>query len=127
MAGLDGQDMTIADGPDPEALALRVDLLIATVNSFAFNYVRRGLFDRHKLIVASLLAFQRSIKYGTLDPVLFQHMLGSVKLAASATDGARVPDMLADWLHDDIYAGKNHPFLLFSLRTIPSSFSLCLP
>lgn len=36
----------------------RVELLMKVITIFTFNYTRRGLFDKHKLIVASLLCLR---------------------------------------------------------------------
>ena len=41
----------------PEALDLRLQSLLDTCTYTVFNYTRRGLFDRDKLIVLSLLTF----------------------------------------------------------------------
>ena len=41
----------------PEALELRLQSLLDTCTYTVFNYTRRGLFDRDKLIVLSLLTF----------------------------------------------------------------------
>eukprot|EP00916_Digyalum_oweni_P005776 GHVL01010034.1.p1 GENE.GHVL01010034.1~~GHVL01010034.1.p1 ORF type:complete len:2742 (+),score=421.27 GHVL01010034.1:35-8227(+) len=40
----------------------RVELLSCTITSFVFNYCRRGLFDRHKLIAAAMLCIRILIR-----------------------------------------------------------------
>jgi len=45
----------------------RVDLLSGIVTVFVWKYMARGLFDAHKLIVASMLAFRILVRQKTLD------------------------------------------------------------
>jgi dynein heavy chain len=44
----------------------RVDLLAGTITYFCWNYIARGLFSSHKLIVASMLAFRILVRNKTL-------------------------------------------------------------
>lgn len=46
----------------------RVEELVNSITDFSFNYVRRGLFERHKLIFSTLLAFRILIKSNKLVP-----------------------------------------------------------
>lgn len=46
----------------------RVDDLVGAITEFAFNYVRRGLFERHKLIFSTLMTLRIFIKAGKLNP-----------------------------------------------------------
>ena len=53
----------------PENLRLqRVQDLVTAVTEFSFFYVRRGLFERHKLIFATLLTFRILLKEGKIVP-----------------------------------------------------------
>ena len=51
----------------PRALKARVDELIESVTYQAFNYVRRGTFERHKLIIATMLCFRINIRKGLVQ------------------------------------------------------------
>ena len=44
--------------PTPEQLEIRLKNLLDTCTYVVYNYTRRGLFDRDKLIVLTLLTFQ---------------------------------------------------------------------
>ena len=44
--------------PTPQQLEIRLKNLLDTCTYVVFNYTRRGLFDRDKLIVLTLLTFQ---------------------------------------------------------------------
>ena len=44
--------------PTPQQLEIRLKNLLDTCTYTVFNYTRRGLFDRDKLIVLTLLTFQ---------------------------------------------------------------------
>jgi dynein heavy chain len=48
----------------PRTLKARVDELIESITYQAFNYVRRGTFERHKLIIATMLCFRINIRKG---------------------------------------------------------------
>jgi dynein heavy chain len=52
----------------PRTLLARVDSLTESITYEAFNYVRRGTFERHKLIVATMLTFRINIRKGLIDP-----------------------------------------------------------
>jgi dynein heavy chain len=52
----------------PRTLAIRVDKLTDSITYEAFNYVRRGTFERHKLIIATMLTFRINIRKGLIDP-----------------------------------------------------------
>lgn len=51
----------------PKTLALRVESLTDEITYQGFNYTRRGTFERHKLLLASLLCFRIQIRKGLLD------------------------------------------------------------
>ena len=42
----------------PEELKERITQLIDSISQVAFHFTRRGLLERHKLIVASMLTFR---------------------------------------------------------------------
>lgn len=52
----------------PRTLAARVDMLLESITYESFNYVRRGTFERHKLIIATMLTFRVNIRKGLIEP-----------------------------------------------------------
>lgn len=42
----------------PRTLNKRVEALIESITVESFNYVRRGLFEKHKLLVATMLCLR---------------------------------------------------------------------
>jgi dynein heavy chain len=50
----------------PRTLKLRVDELINSITYEGFNYVRRGTFERHKLIIATMICFRINIRKGLI-------------------------------------------------------------
>jgi len=51
----------------PKTLGIRVDALTDEITYQGFNYTRRGTFERHKLLLATLLTFRIQIRKGLLD------------------------------------------------------------
>ena len=69
-----------------------------------FAYVARGLFERHKLILATQLCFQILARAGELDAPSFQFLLRGPTLAAGAETGAQPPpNPLKEWLSDSAW------------------------
>ncbi len=69
-----------------------------------FAYVARGLFERHKLILATQLCFQILARAGELDAPSFQFLLRGPALAAGAETGAPPPpNPLKEWLSDSAW------------------------
>ena len=54
--------------PTPEQLEIRLKNLLDTCTYVVYNYTRRGLFDRDKLIVLTLLTFQILLTVRALLP-----------------------------------------------------------
>jgi len=52
----------------PRTLAARVDALTESITYEAYNYVRRGTFERHKLIIATMLTFRINMRRQLIDP-----------------------------------------------------------
>ena len=46
----------------PRTLGVRVGELIESITYQGFNYIRRGTFERHKLIIATMLCFKINIR-----------------------------------------------------------------
>ena len=59
------EEEEVSGVPTPEQLEVRLTNLLETCTYVVFNYTRRGLFDRDKLIVLTLLTFQIMLKVGT--------------------------------------------------------------
>jgi len=53
-------------GMSPGTLRKRVEALTESITYQAFNYTRRGTFDRHKLLIATLLCLRIMIRKGLL-------------------------------------------------------------
>lgn len=56
----------------PEQLEARITALLDTCTYTVYNYTRRGLFDRDKLIALTLLTFQILLRSGGIDPVEYE-------------------------------------------------------
>lgn len=52
----------------PRSLKKRVADLTESITFQSFTYTRRGLFEKHKLIVATMLCFRILVKSGAVDP-----------------------------------------------------------
>jgi len=65
----------------PRSLKKRVDDLIDSLTYTGFQSTRRGLFERHKLIVATLLTFRVLLRSGELKDDEVNHLIvGKVDL-----------------------------------------------
>jgi dynein heavy chain len=80
----------------PRSLRKRVDVLTEIITNFGFNYVRRGLFEKHKLIVSSMLCLRIQERLGRLKREQVVHLyLGKI----SALPGER-PESLKSVLNE---------------------------
>ena len=52
-----------------EELAERCGVLLGSISSVVFNYIRRGLFDKDKLMVATLLTLRIQVAAGEVSPL----------------------------------------------------------
>jgi len=86
--------------PTPEELQARLVNLLATCTSTVYDYTRRGLFDKDKLTVASLLAFQIMRNEGTVDEEEYMCLVNNKKAAAP---GQPSPE-LSDWISEPQWA-----------------------
>lgn len=50
----------------PRSLQKRVNNLIDSITITSFNYTRRGLLEKHKLIVTTMLTLRIMLKKGVL-------------------------------------------------------------
>jgi len=75
----------------------RVELLIETTCYTSFSYVAQGLFERHKLIVATQLCMQILRGRGELQHVKFDFLLRGPKVVG-------VDNPIAEWVADGVWA-----------------------
>lgn len=66
----------------PEQLEARIVSLLDTCTYTVYNYTRRGLFDRDKLIVLTLLTFQILLRRGSIDAVEYEALCKGARSAA---------------------------------------------
>ena len=83
----------------PRSLDKRVTKLIDVVTKFAFNTIRRGLFERHKLIVAAMLCFRILIRNGKLALNEVNHLI----VPQPPTQKSPMPDQFKSFLTDQIW------------------------
>eukprot|EP00891_Asterochloris_glomerata_P002883 jgi/Astpho2/2883/Aster-01037 len=102
-----GMDLTPGSKDEskvPEALRLnqeveveqRVQLLIGTTTLTVFNYIAQGLFERHKLIMATQLCMAILRKNGELQQQKFDFLLRGVKVMG-------VENPLKEWVSDSVW------------------------
>ena len=81
-----------------EELATRCKNLKESITLTVFNYIRRGLFEKDKLTVATLLTFKILINDGKMDPSEVSYLLQS---KTSVDPGNMGP--LQEWLSESIW------------------------
>ncbi len=74
----------------------RVALLVETTCFVLFSYVAQGLFERHKLIVATQLCMQILRSRGELHYAKFEHLLRGPRTMG-------VDNPLHDWVSDSVW------------------------
>jgi dynein heavy chain, axonemal len=84
----------------PRSLSKRVGGLIESITLTSFLYTRRGLFERHKIIVSSMLCFRILLKDGKLDPDEVSHLI----LGKTDLNPPPMPDVLKNFLTEPIWA-----------------------
>jgi len=83
----------------PRTLAKRVDQIIDSLTLTSFKYCRRGLFEKHKIIVSTMLALRILIRQGKLDEAEVNHLiLGKTDAKAPPT-----PDVLKNFLSEVVW------------------------
>lgn len=80
----------------PEALEKRLQDLIDCTTYTVFSYTRRGLFDRDKLIVLSLLTFTILLRQGKIDQADYQALCKGAK----SPNPPPITDDLSRWMND---------------------------
>merc|ERR1719169_86490 len=90
-------------------LKKRVELLSGIVTLFVWKYMARGLFDAHKLIVASMLAFRILVRNKTLDG----GEVNTMYLCPPDPTPPPMPENCKSWITDQQWA------MLKTLESIP--------
>ncbi|KIY98975.1 dynein heavy chain, partial [Monoraphidium neglectum] len=104
-------EATIAEGAEdgseetdyamsPEELEKRMASLLQTCTYTVFNYTRRGLFDRDKLIVLTLLTFNIGLRNGTIDAAEYEALCKG----ARSTSPPPITDELSRWMTEGQWA-----------------------
>jgi len=84
----------------PRALKSRVNELIDSLTFTGFQYTRRGLFDRHKIIVAGMLTMRILLRNEELKVEEVDHLIiGRVDPMPPP-----MPDVLKSFLNDQIWS-----------------------
>lgn len=85
---------------NPITFKKRVEDLTKILTYTAYQYMRRGLFERHKLIVATMLTFRILLRSGELKPLeVEQLILGKVE-----PNPPPIPEPLKNFVNDLIWA-----------------------
>mmetsp|Transcript_24255 Transcript_24255/g.21366 ORF Transcript_24255/g.21366 Transcript_24255/m.21366 type:complete len:743 (+) Transcript_24255:3415-5643(+) len=97
--GQEGEE-ELAPSLSPRSLKKRVDLLTKTITEFGFNYVRRGLFEKHKLIVSTMLTLRIQVRLGRLNTDEVNHLF----LGRLHPQPGQQPDVLKSFINDQIWS-----------------------
>lgn len=84
----------------PDQLEARIICLLDTCTYTVFNYTRRGLFDRDKLIVLTLLTFQILLRGGKVDPLEYEPLCKGARSPAPPL----ITDDLSRWMTEGQWA-----------------------
>lgn len=82
--------------PTEEEMKKRLNALLETTTYTVFNYTRRGLFDKDKLIVSTLLTFSILLKDGRLNAAEYNGLINGVRAAKPSP----MSDDLAYWMSE---------------------------
>ncbi len=74
----------------PRTLKGRVERLVDSITFQAFNFTRRGLFERHKLLVATMLCLRVLVRKGICNQDEVNHLIQK----RVALDPPQQPDSL---------------------------------
>lgn len=84
----------------PRTFSARVNSLIESLTYNAYQYTRRGLFERHKLIIATMLTFRILLKDERLNPDEVEHLIiGKVELNPHP-----MPEALKSFINDAVWS-----------------------
>eukprot|EP00878_Enallax_costatus_P012531 GHUV01013087.1.p1 GENE.GHUV01013087.1~~GHUV01013087.1.p1 ORF type:complete len:2750 (+),score=1040.15 GHUV01013087.1:633-8882(+) len=98
----------------PDQLEVRIGNLLDTCTFTVFNYTRRGLFDRDKLIVLTLLTFQIMLREGKIDAAEYDALCKGARSPAPPP----ITDDLSRWMNEGQWAAVD------ALAAVPGFGSL---
>jgi dynein heavy chain len=78
----------------PRTLAKRVDMIKDSITFEGFSYTRRGTFEAHKLVLATMLTLRINIRKQMIDPTEVEALVKK----EVAPDPPAMPDNLAKFL-----------------------------
>lgn len=93
----------------PDQLDVRIATLLETCTYTVYNYTRRGLFDRDKLIVLTLLTFQILLRSGKVDAAEYDALCRGARSAAPPP----ITDDLSRWMSEGQWSAVD------ALTTVP--------
>jgi len=73
----------------PRSLNKRVIELTDSITFQAYNFTRRGLFEKHKLIVATMLCLRIMLSRGELDPEEVEHFIAGKQEFSPMSDNLK--------------------------------------
>jgi len=82
---------------DMEALQKRLDYLVENITFSVFSYARRGLLEKHKLIVATMLALRVKQRIGQLPADQVEYLVTGKRIANPPQMTAKVQEYLQDF------------------------------
>jgi dynein heavy chain len=94
-AAAGAEEEVVADA----ALLERISGLVSAITFAVFQYTRRGLFEKHKLIMSTQLTFKILAKSGQLDERELEFLIQGKRAAAPAPMGERLAQFIteANW------------------------------
>lgn len=90
----------LADPISPRSLSKRVTNLIDSITLTAFNYTRRGLLEKHKLIVSTMLTLRILLRKNVLTAAEVEHLT----LGKFDTNPPPMPEVLRGFVNDQMWA-----------------------
>lgn len=84
----------------PDQLEMHIGTLLDSCTYTIFNYTRRGLFDKDKLIVLTLLTFQILLREGKVDVAEYEALCKG----ARSTAPLPITDDLSRWMIEGQWA-----------------------
>ena len=96
--------------PTEEEMEKRLNALLETTTFTVYNYTRRGLFDKDKLIVSTLLTFSILLKDGKLNATEYNGLVNGLRPAAPPP----ISDDLDKWMSEAQWVA------LQGLETLPA-------
>jgi len=95
-SAVQGKPKTPQEEPTPEQLQKRLEGLLETCTYTVYNYTRRGLFDKDKLVVASMLTFSIALKDALVDAEEYDIFLKAERKVGAPP----MTNELGDWMTD---------------------------